>query len=137
MPTSPLPRLVQRQFGLLTAQFLLGMAVNLIGVPSELHAGLAKTSSTVLLFLHFLVALGLIANAFLIWRLSRPSATAHRLAHYGAAAIGAAVLGGILTLAGHWSNLWSYVMAVAFIAAFGVYGRLFAAAVSTSSAEPH
>lgn len=125
VPDHQLEKPIQRQYGLLTAQFLLGMAVNLIGVPGELNPGLAKTSSSILLLLHVLIALALIANAIYIWRLtSRRSAPVHRLAHYGMAAIGAAILGGILTLTAPLGNLWSYLMAVAFIAAFGIYGRL-------------
>ena len=43
----------------LSAQFLLGMAVNLIGQPSE-TTGAAHAVSTVLLGLHVVVAIGLI-----------------------------------------------------------------------------
>jgi hypothetical protein len=120
-----LGRIIQRQFGLLTLQFLLGMAVNLIGLPDEVH-GVAKTLTTSLLVLHVVVALGLLVGAIQIARAAASSeAPLAKLARVGGAAIGASILGGILTLSAPWSNLWSYLMAVSFIAAFAVYGRLY------------
>ena len=53
-----------------SAQFLLGMAVNLIGQPSE-TTGTAHAASTVLLGLHVVVAIGLLAGAVLVIRAAR------------------------------------------------------------------
>ena len=126
-----LERAVQRQFGLLSVQFLLGMAVNLIGSPDEIK-GLAKASTSIFLLLHVLVAIILIVNAVLIARLAKPNPATRRFARFGSIAVGIAVIGGILTMSAPGSNWWSYLMAVAFIAAFGVYGRLFSVAGSGS-----
>jgi hypothetical protein len=117
---------LQRQFGLLVFQFLLGMAVNLIGLPDELHAGLAKTSDQLLLALHVLLALGLLINAIIIMRLAGEAAKRGQGLSRGAgAAIGVAIVAGLLTMSAPGSNWWSYLMAVAFVAAFALYGRLF------------
>jgi hypothetical protein len=129
--TSQLERAVQRQFGMLTLQFLLGMAVNLIGLPDETQ-GFAKLSTSILLLLHVLVAVGLIVNAVLIVRYAKPNADAQRFARLSGAAVGLATVGGILTLSVPGANWWSYLMALAFIAAFGLYGRLFSLAGSAN-----
>jgi hypothetical protein len=54
-------REARNQLVFLSAQFLLGMAVNLIGQPSE-TTGAAHAVSTVLLGLHAVVAIGLVAG---------------------------------------------------------------------------
>jgi len=116
---------VQAQFGMLTLQFLLGMVVNLLGLPDQ-NTGGVKVLSGSLLGLHVLLALGLIINAALIVRLARTTSDAtSRLARGAGAGIGAATVFGVLTVAAPWSNFWSFLMAAAFIAALALYGRLF------------
>ena len=62
--------LASRQVMALSAQFLIGMALALIGQPSQ-TTGTAHTVSEALLGLHILVAAGLIAAAAQIIRLAR------------------------------------------------------------------
>lgn len=112
------------QVRLLSIQFLLGMAINLIGLPSEVH-GFAHTAVMIILLLHILVALLLLTNGVILVNMSRSyGPVARRLALLAAGGIITAMCGGILTLTAPMSNLWSYLMAVAFLAIFGFYGRL-------------
>jgi heme A synthase len=106
----------------LSAQFLLGMAISLIGPPSE-TTGTAHAASNVLLGLHVLVAIILIAGAAGVIRAVRGSDRQRRLAHWGAAAIVLTFAAGITTLITN-SNWWSYAMAVGFIVALLVYVSL-------------
>jgi len=46
----------------LTAMFLLGMGVNLIGLPSQVAGG-AQTATSILLSLHALIGLSLVAGS--------------------------------------------------------------------------
>lgn len=115
---------LRSQFGMLTAMFLLGMAVNLIGLPDE-ATGFWRTASICLLVLHVLVAIGLIVGAVQIRTLSEKAGAPFRtFGMVGSAGVGVAFLGGILTMATHGNNWWSYVMAVGFISAMIGYGRL-------------
>jgi hypothetical protein len=116
----PLLGRVRAQLAMLFTQFLLGMAVNLIGEREETWA---KVSKGILLGLHVLVAIGLIVGTVLTIRLAshiggRIQRTL-RVATYG---IGVAVIGGILTQFAPWSDLWSFFMALGFIVAFAFYG---------------
>ena len=114
------------QLGLLVFQFLLGMAVNLIGDPKDLTSNFAKFADRSILVLHIVAALGLIVGAIMLNRLAKSSgAQAVKLAGGGAAAIGAAFICGIATLSAPFGEFWSYLMAVAFIAAFILYGKLY------------
>ena len=106
----------------LAAQFLLGMAISLIGQPSE-TTGAAHTVSNVLLGLHVLVAVILVAGAAGVIRAVRGSDQQRRLARWGAAAIVLTFGAGITTLITK-SNWWSYAMAVGFIVSLLVYVSL-------------
>ena len=106
----------------LAAQFLLGMAISLIGQPSE-TTGAAHTVSNVLLGLHVLVAVILIAGAAGVIRAVRGSDQQRRLARWGAAAIVLTFGAGVTTLITK-SNWWSYAMAVGFIVSLLVYVSL-------------
>jgi hypothetical protein len=107
----------------LTAQFLLGMAVNLLGVPSE-ATGAAHIASTVLLVGHVLVALGLIAGAILTVRAAtRASSHMRTQAIWGATVIAGTVTAGILTAITR-NDWWSYAMALGFLVSLLIYGRL-------------
>ncbi len=106
----------------LSAQFLIGMALALIGQPSE-TTGFAHTTSNVLLGLHVLIATVLIAGAASVIRAARGGDQHRRLAHRGAAAIVLTSGTGILTVIT--KNDWlSYTMAVGFIASLLVYVSL-------------
>jgi lysylphosphatidylglycerol synthetase-like protein (DUF2156 family) len=107
----------------LTAQFLLGMAVDLLGLPSQ-ATGAAQTASTVFLAAHVLIAVGLAVGAILvIGATAGLTDQSRRLAICGSAAIAATIAAGILTMTTK-SNWWSYGMALGFIAALLTYGRL-------------
>ncbi len=119
-PAGPLIRRAQAQISMLTVMFLLGMAVNLIGMPSETN-GAAKTATLIFLGLHVLISLGLLVGAGLTIRLA--GTNLRRLAGIGALLGVITFLAGILTLAFD-NNWWSYLMAAGFIASYLVYIRL-------------
>jgi MFS family permease len=107
----------------LIAQFLLGMAVTLIGLPSETTGG-SKTATTVFLIVHVVIAVGLAFGAVQVVLLARTTyPRTRRLATYGAVAIVATIVAGMATLSTK-NNWWSYVMAVGFAAALIAYGAL-------------
>jgi hypothetical protein len=122
-------REARNQLVFLSAQFLLGMAVNLIGQPSQ-TTGAAHTVSTVLLGLHAVVAIGLAAGAVLVIRAARGGGKRPRqLARSGAVLIGLTVVAGVMTVITK-SNWWSYTMATGFIASMLLYGTLLVRAQS-------
>jgi Ca2+/Na+ antiporter len=113
----------RRQVMMLSAQFLLGMALALIGQPSE-TTGLAHTAGNVLVGLHVLVAIALVAMAVRAIRGARDSGeTARRLARLAAVMIGLTFVTGVITMITK-NNWWSYAMAVGFLAALLLYGSL-------------
>ena len=123
-PVAPvLHRRARSQLMMLTIQFLLGMGVNLIGLPSE-TSGLAKGTTSALLGLHILVSLGLIVVAALtIWRSGPLDRQSTNQAWVGGILIVISTVAGVLATSAE-SNWWSYLMAVGFIASFVVYGNL-------------
>jgi len=122
-------REARNQLVFLSAQFLLGMAVNLIGQPSE-TSGAARAVSTVLLGLHVVVAIGLLAGAVMVIRAARGGGNRPRhLARSGAVLIGLTVIAGIMTVMTK-NNWWSYTMAAGFIASMLLYGTLLVRAQS-------
>ena len=124
LPAVPvLHRRARSQLMMLTIQFLLGMGVNLIGLPSE-TSGLAKVTTGALLGIHVLVSLGLIVVAALsIWRSGPLDPGSKRQAWLGGILIVISVVAGVITMSAD-NNWWSYLMAVGFIASFIVYGNL-------------
>jgi hypothetical protein len=122
--------LASRQVIALSVQFLIGMALALIGQPSQ-TTGTAHTVSEVLLGLHILVAAGLIAGAARIIRLTRGSDRQRRLAYGGAAAIALTVAAGVLTVITQ-NNWLSYAMAAGFITALLTYVNLLVQATSSA-----
>jgi heme A synthase len=116
-------REARNQLVFLSAQFLLGMAVNLIGPPSE-TTGVAHAVSTVLLGLHVVVAIGLVAGAVMVIRAARGAGDRPRqLARSGAVLIGLTVIAGVMTVITK-NNWWSYAMAAGFIASVLLYVSL-------------
>jgi hypothetical protein len=119
-----LNRRARSQLSQLGLQFLLGMGVNLIGLPSE-NTGAAKVITGILLGLHVLLSLGLLVVAALCLLRSGPLDDALRnQALVGAVLIVLSFVAGILdtSLGSHW---WSFLMALGFIGAFFVYGRIY------------
>ena len=107
----------------LASVFLLGMAVNLTGLPAE-TSGAAHLASIAFLAAHALIGLGLvIGTAPLLRAAAKVGGLWHRRAITGAAAIAVAVGAGILTLITK-NNWWSCTMAVGFITALPAYGSL-------------
>lgn len=122
-------REARNQLVFLSAQFLLGMAVNLIGQPSQ-TTGAAHAVSTVLLGLHVVVAIGLVAGAVMVIRAARGGGDRPRqLARSGAVLIGLTVIAGVMTVITK-NNWWSYAMAAGFIASVLLYGSLLVRAQS-------
>jgi hypothetical protein len=115
-------RHARNQLVFLSAQFLLGMAVNLIGQPSQ-TTGAAHAVSTVLLGLHVVVAVGLVAGAVMVIRAARGGDRPRQLARSGAVLIGLTVIAGVMTVITK-NNWWSYTMAAGFIASVLLYGSL-------------
>jgi peptidoglycan/LPS O-acetylase OafA/YrhL len=114
---------VRGQVMALITMFLLGMGVNLIGLPSETTGGW-KVTTTVLVSLHALIALGLAIGAIRVFLLAKAADPRTRqLATYGLIAIAATIVAGIATLSTK-NNWWSYAMAVGFVAALLIYGAL-------------
>jgi hypothetical protein len=113
--------LASRQVMALSAQFLIGMALALIGPPSQ-TTGAAHTASEVLLGLYILVAVGLIAAAAQIIRLARGDQQ-RRLAYGSAAAIALTSVTSVLTVITN-NNWLSYAMAAGFITSLLVYVSL-------------
>ncbi len=112
------------QLNMLTLMFLLGMGVNLIGLPSEATHG-AKTVTSVLLGLHILIAIGLIVGATLTIRLAAKQGSAYRkLTYWGGLTTGLTFIAGITTVATD-NSWWSYAMALGFIVNAWIYGLLY------------
>jgi hypothetical protein len=119
----------------LSAQFLFGMAIALIGQPSE-TTGVAHTASNVLLGLHVLVAVVLVIGAIGVVRAARTSGDGQRrLAHWGATAIVLTFGAGVATVIT--KNDWlSYTMAVGFIASLLIYVGLLVRATGAATQSP-
>jgi len=110
------------QLGGLSVMFLLGMAVNLIGLPSETK-GSIQTITTILVGLHALLGIGLIAGSILTV-LRAKSSVFLKLALIGLVIIVFTFFCGVMTLNTE-NNWWSYAMSVGFLASFWIYGVLF------------
>ena len=109
----------------LASTFLLGMAVNLIGTPSQTTGG-AHIASVAFLAAHILIAAGLVVGAIMLLRVTADGRRSWRKqAILGAAAIGVTTVAGVLTLLTK-SNWWSYAMAAGFITALLTYGSMLA-----------
>lgn len=122
--TAKLNKRASAQISMLVIIFLLGMAVNLLGVPGQLM-GSAKTIATVLLSLHIFLALGLLIGAIWLVLISKSaSGDTKRLTWLGAIIIVLTILTGIGTI-GTLNNWWSFAMSVGFIVSFLIYGKIY------------
>lgn len=111
----------------LAAQYLLGIAVGLIGLPQD-STGTAKVATTIFLILHVLLGIALLVSAVLVVRAaSRASGGMGTLAVSAATLLVVSFVAGILTLASG-NDWWSFLMAVGFILSLLVYGSLYARA---------
>ena len=112
--------------GMLVAQFLLGMGVNLIGNPSS---SVSKVFEGIFLILHVVLAVGLLVVTSLTMRTAvKLGGDWPRQTRIGASGVGLAFIGGLGTMASHGavSNWLSYLMSIGFILAFVGYSFLFA-----------
>lgn len=123
LPT-PLARSAGAQLLLLLLQFLVGMAVNMVGVPAE-TTGTARLAADLLLGLHVLAAIGMLVGAVFALRYSRGAGSRLRpMAFRGFGTVVVAFAAGVLTLLTG-SDWWSYLMAAAATASLIFYGLLF------------
>ena len=114
----------------LSLTFLLGMGVNLIGLPSETN-GSANTTTTILLGLHILIGLGLVLGAvFAFVKARKTTFKSHAL--IGLISIALTFIAGAMTVSTK-SNWWSYAMSVGFISDLWIYGTLFMKTRATSA----
>jgi hypothetical protein len=127
---------LRQTIGMLAVQFLLGMAANLIGTPSE-TSGSTKVIATTFVILHIAVAIGIVVYAVIISRDTRKMAKSlYHLANYAAAAVAASFIAGIFTVITQ-SNWWSYAMAIGFIIVILQYFTIYARAPGAPVEEPH
>lgn len=123
-PTKQLQVRARAQLNMLAAQFLIGMAVNLIGFPSE-TSGFAQVTTATLTGIHVLIAFGLVVGSILTLKLLKKYAPQHlRTGWFGFWAIIFTFVTGMFTMA-YENNWWSYAMAVGFFASAWVYGALY------------
>lgn len=107
----------------LSAQFLLGMGLSLIGQPAE-TTGAAHAVGNVLLTLHVLLGAGLVVNAVMVLGVARTgSDPQRRQARWSTGTIALTFAAGALTLMTR-SDWWSYAMATGFITSLGLYVNL-------------
>lgn len=123
-PDNKLGTRARGQLAMLTAEFLLGTGVSLIGLPSE-TSGTAKAATSTLLGVHILIAVGLIVGAVLtIRQVPALQSKLRSQAWTGAAVIAVTVAAGVLTMILK-SNWWTFLMAVGFIASYILYGSIY------------
>jgi hypothetical protein len=117
-----LRRSALRQIELLTVQFVLGMGANFIGSGVK---GFAEIAGTTVVVLHIAVAITLLLLAITTTTAAaKVSSSAKRAAYLAAGTIAVTFIAGLLTLLTG-SNWWSFAMAVGFMAALLLYGKLY------------
>lgn len=129
-PNDSLKSNARGQLAMLLLQFLFGMAINLIGTPSQAN-GFPRIASAILLVLHILVAIGLLVGAIrAIPQCSRIDPPAAGLAWWGLVALVITFAAGVLTLTVTVGTGWfSYVMAAGATGSLVVYGLLYLRAI--------
>lgn len=125
-PSDSLKSNARGQLSMLLFQFLAGMAVNLIGTPSE-TSGFPRVATSILLGLHVLIAIGILVGAIrAIPQCSRIDPPATGLAWWGLVAVVITFAAGVLTLTKAAGMGWySYVMAAGATGSLLVYGLLY------------
>ncbi len=115
-------RAATRTLGMLGLQYLLGIAENLIGLPSE-TTGATNTASLVILVAHIVVAFGLVVGAARIAWMARGAEPGFRRLTTIALVVVVAtfIAGGLTTGAEATMAVWSFAMAVGFVVAAGLY----------------
>jgi hypothetical protein len=111
-----LQRQILGQLRMLSAELILGMALNLIGEDST---GVMKTVYLVALALHILIAFGIVGGAITIAVKEKSS-----LAMWAAVLAGSTLVSGMLTEALK-QDVWSFVMACGFLITGWMYGVLY------------
>ena len=112
------------QLSMLSVMFVLGMAVNLIGMPDEV-TGTSATATKVFLGLHGIIGLGLLVGAILtVIQASKVDPRLNKLATAGAVGVVLTFIAGVLTTSTK-NNWWSYAMAIGFIVSFWIYAVLY------------
>jgi hypothetical protein len=107
----------------LAVQYLLGIGANLIGPPSE-ATGSGRVVASVVLGLHALVGIGVLVVAVRVWRAALAQRAAERTAVWALVILALTFLAGIGTMLT--DNGWlSFLMAVGFVAAAGLYIRTY------------
>lgn len=97
---------------MLLAEFLLGIAVNLIGHATPASRGTTRVGALILVGLHEAVGVGLLIASIVILSLTfRSDATTIRYARYGAAGAVGAFIAGLATVATPPHKLLSFLMA--------------------------
>jgi hypothetical protein len=130
-PTNSPQALVRRSreaLSTLALQFLLGMGANLIGTPEE-NTGAARIIAGIILGLHALVGIGVIVVSVRVWLTSRREGIAQNAALWAFIVIIITFLAGVGTTITN-SGWLSFVMAVGFVVAAGVYVAVGASALT-------
>lgn len=119
-----LRRIVAWQFALLIGQFVIGMAVNLIGLPSE-QTGLIKTVSSVLLGLHVLTGIGIVVLSVLsLVFAGKDRVGISAMAWRAAGSVYVAFAAGVLNLVTG-NDWWSFLMTAGAAGSLLFYGLLY------------
>ena len=125
--------LLQRTMGALAGQFVLGMTLNVLGEPEDITNSSVRTFYYIILVLHILNALWLIVSAVLVRRAAPQNMKG--LASGAIASLGVALIAGSLTTSAEPRELWSFVMAMGFLATFQFYGRMVAVSVDRGASQ--
>lgn len=123
------------QIRMLTAMFLLGMVVNLLGM-SAATSRIATITYNISLILHILIGIGLVVGSIVTVRSAQKAMPRlGRLAWVGLALVAGTFIAGILSMELE-NDWWSFLMAVGFMASFLVYGSLLIQGLPHASKEP-
>jgi hypothetical protein len=110
--------------GMLSAQFLLGMGLNVIGEPEADTATLLKVLAYILIALHVVLAFGILAKASQIWRVAKANPTTRPDSLRGLVSVSLAIVFGVMTVTLPGAEIWSFLMAAGFLGGFLSFGRL-------------
>lgn len=118
---------LQMMMGLLSAQFLIGMALNTIGEPEDSTPTITALIWHWLLALHIALGIGLLISAgFILVYSARNFSQVKGPVTISLIGITFAIVFGTLTAAHFHEELASFLMAASFLIAISVYGRTLA-----------